>query len=126
MPLSKNTPGKNKQHLKRVGRNINGEVASRNVIGAGKKAKESLKKDSTKALVRASATEKLGISRGLGPDSGSGYRKALSTGNIAKKAGLPMNGSFAAAGGSSARKTVNKRIAQSMNARPELKGKYKP
>ena len=128
MPLSKKTPGKTKAYLKASGsgRSLNGEVKSPNVIGAGKKAKAALKKDSVKKLTRASATEELGMTRGLGPDSGSGYRAAIAAGKTAKSAGLPMNGSFAAAGGSSARKTSEKRRQQSMKARPELKGKYKP
>jgi hypothetical protein len=126
MPLSKNKPGKTKAYLKDKGVTRNGEVNGTNAIGAGKKAKAELKKTAIKQQVRASADAKLATSRGLGPGDGSWNRKTESAAKIAGKAGVPMNGPSVAAGGSSARKTVNKRTAQSMEARPELKGKYKP
>jgi hypothetical protein len=117
MPLNNKTkPSKGKAAIKASGRNLNGTPVSKNVIGAGKKAKASLKKDAVKKLVRAKADEQLGISRGLGPDEGYGYKKALSASNRAGKAGLPMNGPVVALG-SGARKTASKRIRQSVNAR---------
>ena len=126
MPLSKSKPGKAKEFAKSRGNNVNGKPTSANVIGAGKKAKAELKKDAVKKLVRAKADEKLGISRGLGPDEGAGYKKAMAASKRAGKAGLPMNGPLVSAGGSSARKTAAKRVKQSMDARPGLKGNYKP
>lgn len=103
--------------------------AGRNVLGAGKKAKADLKKKAIKATVRDSADENLAISRGLGPGDASSFRKSAAANKLAGKAGVPTQrgrGEWVATGGSSASKTVNKRIKQSMDARPELKGKYKP
>jgi hypothetical protein len=128
MPLSNKKPGKTKAFLDAKGIKRSGESAP-NVIGAGKKAKADLKKKAIKETVRATATERLDTSRGLGPDSGSGYRKAIAANKIAGMAGVPTQkgaGKWVATGGSSVSKTVKKRTKQSMDARPELKGKYKP
>lgn len=130
MPLSKKTPGKDKAFAERrrqEGSTAGAVITGKNVFGAGKKGKAALKKNAIKNYVKDSATEKLGISRGLG-SSDSAYRKTLDSAARAGKGGVPMqsSGKFVATGGSSARKNIAKRVKQSMDARPELKGKYKP
>lgn len=129
MPLSKNKPAKAKAKRELVRSSSDTDKlprnAQKNALGAGAKAQAAIKKDVIKKRVQASANEKLATSRGLGPDDGSGYSAASKAGAVAKKAGVPAKSVFVP-GGSSAQKTVAKRVKQSMAARPEQKGKYKP
>ena len=133
MPLSKKTPGKDKAFKERRRQqksSVSDTFTDKNVYGAGKKGKTAMKKDVVKKRVRAIADEKLDTSRGIGgvDDGGYTYRAYEAASSRARKGGVAMqgNGRFTARGGSSSKKSEAKRIKQSMDARPELKGKYKP
>ena len=133
MPLSKKTPGKTKAHLER--RRLEGStaatvIAGKNILGAGKAGKAALRKTAIKANVKADADYKSGYSDM--PDGPTlQERKAMRAGKAAQLGGVPVRNSGSTypdiAKGSGMKKSVSKRVAQSVTDRQSKGGAaYRP